>query len=66
MQVLIVTGGDGSSWRELTDTTEMFEVGNSSLWTFVAPLPVAMGYLQGVSLDNNIFMFGKIKIFCVS
>ena len=38
----------------------MFEVGNSSLWTFVAPLPVAMGDLRGVSLDNKIFMFGKV------
>ena len=40
----------------------MFEVGNSSLWTFVAPLPVAMGYLKGVSLDNSIFMIGKLTL----
>ena len=48
----------------MLDTTEMFEVGNSSLWTFVAPLPVAMGMLRGVSLDNSIFMFGKLTILC--
>ena len=37
----------------------MFEVGSSSLWTYVAPLPVAMADLRGVSLDNKIFMLGK-------
>ena len=40
----------------------MFEVGNSSLWTYVAPLPAAMGNMQGLSLDNKIFIFGKILL----
>ena len=48
----------------MLDTTEMYEVGKSSFWTFVAPLPVGMEKLRGVNLDNRIFMFGKLT-FCV-
>ena len=55
-----MTGGEGEHWKELLESTEMLEVGNSSLWTFVAPLPVGMAVMQGVSLDNKIFMLGKM------
>ena len=34
----------------------------AEFWTFVGELPVGMVGLRGVSLNNNIFMTGKIII----
>ena len=41
-------------------STEIFTKGSSS-WTDVGPLPYAVFGLKGVSLENKIFMTGKIK-----
>ena len=55
--MLIVAGGQAD--RGVTDTTEMFEVGLSSQWTFLAPLPAARAALRGVTVDNKVFMTGQ-------
>ena len=45
----------------MTETSEMFEVGASSQWTYIAPLPRAVGGMMGVRVDNRVFMTGEME-----
>ena len=55
-QILVVTGGYGSSYL---DTTETMREGGT-YWTTVASatLPYTVGYFSAVTLNNQIFAFG--------
>ena len=52
-QNFLVAGG--SNGYHLLDSTEVFRDG---VWTVVAPLPVALEGVRGVTLDNTVFMTG--------
>ena len=52
-QNFLVAGG--SNDYHLLDSTEVFRDGE---WTLMAPLPVALEGLRGVTLDNTVFMTG--------
>ena len=45
----------GSNNYHLLDSTEVFRDGE---WTVVAPLPLALEGVRGVTLDNTVFMTG--------
>ena len=52
-QNFLVAGG--SNDYHLLDSTEVFRDGE---WTVVAPLPLALEGVRGVTLDNTVFMTG--------
>ena len=52
-QNYLVAGG--SNGHHLLDSTEVFRDGE---WTVVAPLPLALEGVRGVTLDNTVFMTG--------
>ena len=52
-QNFLVAGG--SNDYHLLDSTEVFRDGE---WTEMAPLPLALEGVRGVTLDNNVFMTG--------
>ena len=52
-QNFLVAGG--SNGYHLLDSTEVFRDGE---WTVVAPLPLALEGVRGVTLDNTVFMTG--------
>ena len=54
IQNYIVAGG-AVSFFEYTDNTEVFSGGK---WTSVEPLDIAVSGLQGVTVDNNVYMIG--------
>jgi hypothetical protein len=56
MQVLLVTGGDSTIYRQ--DSTEVLE-DMAGTWRLTAPLPSARTGLRAASVDNNIFVFGQ-------
>ena len=47
--------GGAVSFFEYTDNTEVFSSGK---WTKVEPLDMALTGLQGVTVDNNVYMIG--------
>ena len=60
LQVLLVTGGvdhDGS--YKMLDSTEILE---DTTWRITAPMPSARFSLTAASIDNKIFVFGRIII----
>ena len=48
--------------RNYISSTEIFEVGVSSGWKEVAPLPHALSDPRAVTLNNNIYLFGKSSL----
>ena len=48
--------GGAVSFFEYTDNTEVFSSGK---WTKVEPLDMALTGLQGVTVDNNVYMIGE-------
>ena len=52
-QNFLVAGG--SNDYHLLDSTEVFRDGE---WTVVAPLPLTLEGVRGVTLDNTVFMTG--------
>ena len=57
--VLLVTGG-GNVVGDL-DSTELLDGLSSSSWRHVAKLPSARGDLRAATLDNKLFIFGKLQ-----
>ena len=57
--VLLVAGGQTEKTSFISEKAEMFEVGNSSQWTYIAPLPRAVGGMVGARLDNRVLMTGE-------
>ena len=60
MQVLLVAGGyrfddDGGP----LSSTEVL-IGDSPVWTMATPLPRALDGMASVTLDNTVFMIGKV------
>ena len=49
----------GYSFLGTLFSTEIWSPGDSS-WTTVSPLPRAVAYTESVSLNNRIYLFGKI------
>ena len=59
MQVLLVTGGQQYSGRDISlDSTEVLE-DMAGTWRLTAPLPSARYGLRAASVENNIFVFGE-------
>ena len=54
IQNYLVAGG-AVSFSEYTDNTEVFSGGK---WTSVEPLDMALSGLQGVTVNNNVYMIG--------
>ena len=52
---LVVGGHDGEN---CLSSTETWSPGDSS-WTIVSPLPRTAVYAKAVSMNNNIYLFGK-------
>ena len=52
----------GYNYPDKLSSTETL-VDGAEAWTFAGELPVAMDGLRGVSLNNNIFMTGKIIVY---
>ena len=48
--------GGAVSFFDYTDNTEVFSSGK---WTKVEPLDMALTGLQGVTVDNNVYMIGE-------
>ena len=63
MQVYLVTGGEEGSIP--LSSTEVL-VDGAANWQYAGELPLAMFALKGVSLNNDIFMTGKIIILQIS
>ena len=56
---LVVGGYARASGSEYLSSTETWSPGDSS-WTTVSPLPRTVAYTESVSLNNRIYLFGKI------
>ena len=60
-QAFMVAGGyyKSDDWRtSYTASTEMYIIGSSE-WRVMAPLPVAVAGLAGVTLSNTVYMTGQ-------
>ena len=60
-QAYMVAGGyyTNDDWStSFTASTEMYIIGSSE-WRVMAPLPVAVAGLAGVTLSNNVYMTGQ-------
>ena len=58
--VLVVAGGLNRFNRSLT-STERYEFNEGHDWNYVSPLPAPLAGLRGVTVDNTIFMLGRLK-----
>ena len=62
VQVLLVAGGTtgagGSAVGGLSSTEVL--TGDSPAWTMATPLPRAVDGMRGISLDNTVYMTGKV------
>ena len=54
----MVTAGKDVSQNDLS-STEKFNMGTDSKWSFVGDLPVAVFLSSGVSVNNQILVSGK-------
>ena len=55
--------GGAVSFFEYTENTEVFSSGK---WTKVEPLDMALTGLQGVTVDNNVYMIGEDRFSVIS
>ena len=63
-QAYMVAGGyyTNDDWsNSFTASTEVYIIGSSE-WSTVAPLPVAVAGLAGVTLSNTVYMTGQIFV----
>ena len=58
IQVYLVTGGYDGSGKGLSSTEVLVE--GTTAWMSAGELPMAMGALKAVSLNNKIFITGNI------
>ena len=58
VQVLLVAGGLDGDDTHLSSTEVL--TGDSTAWTMATPLPRAVDGMRGISLDNTVYMTGKV------
>ena len=59
VQVLLVAGGLDDDYYPPLSSTEVLTV-DSPAWTMATPLPRSLGGVRGISLDNIVYMTGKV------
>ena len=59
--VMVVAGGLNRFNRSLS-TVERYEFNEDRYWSYVSPLPVPLTGLRGVTVDNTIFMLGRVDL----
>ena len=57
-KILLVAGGLDANNEKLS-STEIFTVGESTKWTYAAPLPRATNAMSYASLNDKIYFIGK-------
>ena len=57
-EVLIVTGGSMSRIGSDPISSTEVRAGSAPSWTTVAPLPLALSGLRGVTIDNSFYVTG--------
>ena len=54
----LVAGGIDAGFKNTFSSTEVYREGR---WSTVGPLPAMVHGLQGVTVDNIVFMTGEVK-----